>query len=74
MAITKAKDLRLLSSDDLKQKNKDLKKDLFGLNYQRKLGMVEKPSRFKTIKMDIARIRTVLRERELENGRSNIKA
>ena len=61
----KAKDLKGISSEELQQKEKTLKKDLFDLNYQRKMGNVEKPSRFRQIKREIARILTVLREREI---------
>jgi large subunit ribosomal protein L29 len=52
----KVSELRELSSDDLLQKEKTLKKDIFELNQQRELGAVEKPSRFSLIKKDIARI------------------
>jgi len=66
----KVKDIRQLSSEELVQKEKVLKKDLFDLNYQRKLGNVEKPAKFRLVKRDIARVNTILRERELENERS----
>lgn len=65
----KVKDYRGLSAEELAQKEKDFKKDLFDLQYQRRLGNVEKPAQFKTIKKSIARILTVIRERELENER-----
>ena len=58
--------LRELSSDELIQKEKAFKKELFDLNYQRKMGSVEKPDHFRMLKRDIARIFTILRERELE--------
>ena len=60
----KIKELRELSSEDLAQKEKNFKKDLFELNYQRKLGNVEKPARFKLLRRDIARIMTILKERD----------
>jgi large subunit ribosomal protein L29 len=60
----KVKDIRDLSAEDLAQKEKALKKELFDLNNQKRLGAVEKPSRFKAIRRDIARILTVLKERE----------
>ncbi len=63
----KTKELRELSSEDLTQKEKIFKKDLFDLNYQRKMGAVEKPSLFKKLRKDIARIHTILKERELKN-------
>lgn len=59
----KVKELRQLSDEDLKQKQKTLKKELFDLNYQRRLGQVEKPSRFGLIRRDIAKILTILKER-----------
>ena len=66
----KIKDLRALSSEELLQKEKTFKKDLFDLNYQRKMGAVEKPARFKELKRNIAKIFTLLRERDLENERN----
>ena len=66
----KAKDFRAQSSDDLLLKEKSLKKDLFDLKYQRKIGRVERPSMFKSIKRDIARILTILNERE-KDGTKN---
>ena len=66
----KLKELRGLSSQELVQKEKTLKKDLFSLNYQRKIGAVEKPSQFGLIKRQIAHILTILKERELEDARS----
>lgn len=60
----KAKNFRDISSEELVQKERTLKKELYDLNYQRKLGVVEKPARFQAIKKDIARILTVLKERE----------
>jgi len=60
----KAKQIRELSPEELNQKEKNLKKDLFELNFQRKLGNVEKPARFRSIKRDIARIQTILNEKE----------
>ena len=70
----KTKELKELSSEDLVQKEKSTKKDLFELSYQRKMGRVEKPHRFKELKSDIARIMTILKERELENERKTPKS
>ena len=66
----KIKELQGLSSEELVQKQQAFKKDIFDLNYQRRTGNVEKPSRFRMLKRDIARIMTVLRERELQNQRN----
>jgi large subunit ribosomal protein L29 len=63
----RVKDIRDMTEDDLNIKIKDIKKELFGLNNQKRIGAVEKPSRFKTLKRDIARIKTVLKERDMKN-------
>ncbi len=68
----KANTLRELSSEELIQKEKVFKKELFGLNYHRKIGSVEKPSRFRILKRDIARVLTILRERELEDKKKSV--
>ena len=70
----KLKELKELSSEELLKKQNDLKKELFGLNYERKIGQVEKPSRFGLLRRDIARILTIIRERDLENERNTKKA
>ena len=67
---TKLKSLRDLSDHELEQKEKTLKKDLYDLNYQRKVGSVEKPSRFKQIRKEIAQILTIIKERDLEDARN----
>lgn len=69
----KVKEFQNLSIEDLAQKEKNLKKELFQLQFHRKVGTVEKPARFKSIKRDIARILTVIRERDLKNERTSSK-
>lgn len=60
----KAKDLRNLSSAELLQKEKALREELFKLNLQRYGSRVEKPHMFSLIKKDIARIKTILKEKQ----------
>jgi len=62
----KAEQLRELSSEELVDKEKSFKKELFDLNFQRKMGNVEKPGLFRVVKRNIARVCTILRERQLE--------
>ncbi len=62
--MMKSKELHVLNTADLLQKEKSLKKELFDMKYQRKIGRVEKPARFKKVKREIARILTVLNERK----------
>lgn len=60
----KMQELRNLSKDDLKAKEKSLKEELFKLNLQRYEGRVEKPHLFSLVKGDIARIETILNEKK----------
>ena len=60
----KAKELLNLSAEELLQKEKSLKGELFKLNMQRYSGRVEKPHMFSLIKKDIARIENILNERK----------
>lgn len=69
----KIRQLRELSNEDLIQKEKALKKELFDLQYQRKFGRVEKPGRFYVARKDIAKIKTLLNERE-RDGKQNKQA
>ncbi len=66
----KVEDLREFTDDELANKEKQLKKELFELNSQRQLGRVEKPASFCNIKRDIARILTVLSERKIHGNKS----
>jgi large subunit ribosomal protein L29 len=66
----KVKELRAMSDEELQAKEKALKKDLFNLRYQRKIGRVEKPSQFSLIRRDIARILTILNERKIDGTKT----
>ncbi len=63
----KARELRNLGRDELMQKEKAFKEELFNLNLQRYGGRVEKPHRFSLVKRDIARIKTILNEKRNTN-------
>ncbi|UCC66121.1 MAG: 50S ribosomal protein L29 [Deltaproteobacteria bacterium] len=59
----RARELRELNSDELLQKEKDLKEEFFNLRFQRATGQLENLVRLTQIKRDIARVKTILRER-----------
>lgn len=61
----KAKELRNKSVDELNKSVGDLKTELFNLRFQQATGELENPMRINTVKKDIARVKTVIREREL---------
>ncbi len=60
----KIKDLRNLAKEELVQKEKALKEELYKLNAQRYGGQVDKPHMFLLVRKDIARIRTLIKEKE----------
>ncbi len=60
----KTKDIRELATDELKQKNRELAEELFKLRIRHASGQLEAPSTLGKIRRDIARVETVLRERE----------
>ena len=60
----KIKELRNLIDEELLQKEKGLKEELFKLGQERYAGNVSKPHMFSLIRKDIARIRTILTERK----------
>ncbi|HUJ18881.1 MAG TPA: 50S ribosomal protein L29 [Nitrospirota bacterium] len=60
---TSVKDLRDLSSDELLTKAADLKKELFNLRVQQVMGQIENPMRLRTLRKDIAKTKTVLKEK-----------
>jgi len=66
---TRLQEFRNASKDELLQKEKGLKEEMFKLNAQRYSGRVDKPHMFSSVKKDIARIETILKEKkEKANG------
>ena len=61
----KAHELRQLSDEELKKRIQDEEQNLANLNFQKALSQVENPMKFRHARRDIARMKTVLREREL---------
>ncbi|MFO7152543.1 MAG: 50S ribosomal protein L29 [Bacillota bacterium] len=60
----KAKQIRELSDQELIQKLKDLKGELFNLRFQSATGQLDNPKRIREVRKTIARIKTILTERE----------
>ncbi|MEW5783710.1 MAG: 50S ribosomal protein L29 [Bacillota bacterium] len=61
----KVKEIRELSNDELKDRMKELKEELFNLRFQLATGQLENAMRIKEVRHGIARVKTVLRERAL---------
>ena len=61
----KAASWRELSDEELEQKAKELTEELFNLRFQLSMGVAKNPSRVQQAKRDLARARTILRQRQL---------
>lgn len=61
----KAKEIRDMTNQELDAKLDELKEELFNLRFQVATGQIENPMRIKQVRKDIARVKTILREREL---------
>ena len=59
----KAQELRELSSEQLDSKLKELKHELFNLRFQHAINQLDNPHKISEVKHDIARVMTVLREK-----------
>ena len=65
MATTTANELRNSDTEDLVTKLREAKEELFNLRFQSATGQLDSHGRLRAVKRDIARIYTVVREREL---------
>jgi len=61
----KSKEIRDLSSDELQARMDELKTELFNLRFQLATGQLDNPMQIKRVRKDIARVKTIIREREL---------
>jgi large subunit ribosomal protein L29 len=66
----KAKELRDMSNEELMKELNDFKSELFSLRFQLATGQLENTARIKFVRKDIARVKTVLAERKLNETRA----
>ena len=66
-------EIRKLTTEDLYKKLEENKKELFNLKFSASTGNLEKPHRIKELRHEVAKIKTVLRERELNEGKEEVK-
>ncbi|ATO43003.1 50S ribosomal protein L29 [Loigolactobacillus coryniformis] len=64
----KAKDIRDLTTAEMLDREKEYKEELFNLRFQLATGQLENTARLKQVRKNIARIKTVLRQQELNQG------
>lgn len=61
----KVKEIRNLTTEEIKTKIQESKVELFNLRFQQATGNLDKPSKIRELRHQVARLKTVLREREL---------
>ncbi len=62
----KMEDIKKMTDAEINKKIEELKVELFNLRFAASTGSLEKPHRVSMLRHDVARLKTVLRERELE--------
>ncbi len=70
MAMTKVGDVRVKSADELQEMLVDLRKEQFNLRFQRATGQLEAVGRIKEVRRTIARVKTVMAERNRAPAKS----
>jgi large subunit ribosomal protein L29 len=60
----KAGELRDLTPDELRQREKDMDDQLFRLRIQKSMGQIEAANKLKSVRRGVARVKTILREKE----------
>lgn len=67
--MIKMTEIRKLTTAELNKKLEENKKELFNLKFALSTGNLEKPHRIKELRHEVAKIKTVIRERELNEGK-----
>jgi large subunit ribosomal protein L29 len=66
----KAQELKEMSEAELRQKEKEVTEELFNLKFQHATGQLENTQRLPQVRKDLARVKTVLREKEIAAAKS----
>ena len=61
--MKRTSELKTLTIEELKQEEVNLRKELFNLRFQRTTGEIENPMRIKQVRRDIARVLTIMTEK-----------
>lgn len=65
----KIKEIRDMKPADLQKKLAELKEELFNLRFQSATGQLENPMRIKSVRQDIARVKTIMHEKNRNIGK-----
>lgn len=66
----KARELKEMSEAELRQKEKEVTEELFNLKFQHATGQLENTARLPRVRRDLARVKTLLREKEIAAAKS----
>jgi len=64
----KVAELRAMSIEELKRKEEEIKKELLSMRFQKALGRLDSPAKYRSLRRDLARVKTIIREKELGKG------
>ena len=64
----KTAEIRELGVDELRSKAKDLDDEIFRLRIQKSMGQLEAPARVRDLRRDLAKVKTILREKQAEGS------
>lgn len=67
----KPAELRDMTVEELRQKEQELRKELFNLRFQKVTGEIQNPNRIKEVKKDIARVLTIIRQKQNQKESQN---
>ena len=67
----KTAEIRELGVDELRSKEKDLDDQIFRLRIQKSMGQLEAPARVRDLRRDLAKVKTILREKQQGSNRSS---
>jgi len=73
MKVNELRELRERTKEELEAKLLEIKKSLFALKFQKATGQLDNPVKIRNLRKDIARIETLLREKELNRKKELIK-
>jgi len=64
-AMLRAAELRAMTVEELRNKEEELKREILTLRFQKALGRLDSPAKYRTLRKDLARVKTIIREKEL---------
>ena len=70
----KTKEFRNMTTEELNTKLNELKQELFNLRFSHATGQLTNPMSLSVAKKDIAKVKTILREREISSNANGVKA